>query len=110
MQDVILGPYLAEMVAAIRTRPCHVVVLVPRADVVRERDEARRAARGKVAYKSGDEGVSELDAHLRERTPRIGLWLDTSELSVEETVEEILHRWSQIGPFQSQGPSPHKRW
>ena len=92
LQDIVLGSYLTEMVAAIRTRPVHVVVLTPRPEVVRERDEARQAERGKVAYKPGDEGVVELDAHLRWETPRIGLWLDTSDQTVDETVEEILTR------------------
>ncbi|MER7129260.1 hypothetical protein [Streptosporangium saharense] len=37
-----------------------------------------------------------LDAVLRERTPRLGLWLDTSEQTPEETVEEILARaWTE---------------
>ena len=92
LQDIVLGGYLAEMVAAIRTRPLQVVVLAPRAAVVRERDLARQAARGKVAYKAGDEGIAELDAHLRRATPRIGLWLDTSEQTVAQTVGEILAR------------------
>lgn len=92
LQDIVLGPHLTDMVGAIRTRPCYVVVLAPSADVVRERDEARRAARGKVAYRPGDEGVADLDAYLRHETPRIGLWLDTSELTVAETVEEIMAR------------------
>ncbi|MEY9892093.1 chloramphenicol 3-O-phosphotransferase [Catenulispora sp. MAP12-49] len=92
LQDIVLGAYLTDMVTAIRTRPCYVVVLAPSAAVVQERDEARRAARGKVAYRPGDEGVAELDAYLRRETPRIGLWLDTSELTVEQTVEEILAR------------------
>ena len=92
VQDIVLGTYLTDMVAAIRTRPLHVVVLAPRADVVRRRDEERQAGRGKVAYKPGDEGVAELDVHLRRETPRIGLWLDTSEQTVDETVEEILTR------------------
>jgi cytidylate kinase len=48
VQDIVLGQHLAEMVAAIRTRPLHVVVLAPRADVVRTRDEERQAVRGKV--------------------------------------------------------------
>jgi cytidylate kinase len=92
LQDIVLGGYLAEMVAAIRTRPLQVVVLAPRAAVVRERDLARQAARGKVAYQAGDEGIAELDAHLRRATPRIGLWLDTSEQTVAQTVGEILAR------------------
>jgi hypothetical protein len=60
--------------------------------VVQARDDERRATRGKVAYKPGDEGVAQLDAYLRTRTPRIGLWLDTSEQTVMETVDEIMAR------------------
>jgi predicted kinase len=90
LQDVVLGPDLADMVAALRTRPCHVVVLTPRADTVRERDDARQASRGKVAYRPGDEGIAGLDRYLRTATPRIGLWLDTSEMTVAGTVEAIL--------------------
>jgi chloramphenicol 3-O-phosphotransferase len=92
LQDIVLGSHLTDMVTAIRSRPLYVVVLAPRADVVRKRDEIRQAERGKVAYKPGDESVTELDAHLRHDTPRIGLWLDTSEQTVDETVEEILFR------------------
>jgi predicted kinase len=92
LQDIVLGKHLTDMVTAIRTRPLYAVVLTPRADVVRQRDQARQATRGKVAYKPGDEGVIELDAHLRRHTPRIGLWLDTSEQTVDETVDEILAR------------------
>jgi adenylylsulfate kinase-like enzyme len=92
LQDIVLGAHLTDMVTAIRTRPCYVVVLAPNADVVQERDQARQAASGKVAYKPGDEGVAKLDAYLRRKTPRIGLWLDTSEQTVEQTVEEILAR------------------
>ncbi len=85
-QDVVLGPHLAELVAAVRTRPLHVVVLAPRPDVVL----AREAARSKDAY---DEWTVEaLDRGLRSETPRIGMWLDTSELSVAQTVAEILRR------------------
>jgi chloramphenicol 3-O-phosphotransferase len=94
LQDIVLGDHLRDVVAAIRTRPLYVVVLTPRSDVVRKRDEARRAERGKVAYKPGDEGVEVLDKHLRSETPRIGLWLDTSEQTVDETVKEILARAS----------------
>jgi hypothetical protein len=36
--------------------------------------------------------VEALDRALREETPRLGLWLDTSELTLTETVEEILGR------------------
>lgn len=92
LQDIVLGTDLTDLVTAIRTRPCYVVVLVPSADVVQQRDDARRAARGKVAYKPGEAAVADLDAYLRRETPRIGLWLDTSEQTVDQTVEEILAR------------------
>jgi chloramphenicol 3-O-phosphotransferase len=85
-QDVVLGDELSEMVAMIRTRPLHVVVLAPRPEAV----AAREAKRGKQAY--GPWTVAALDHSLRAETPRIGLWLDSSELSVDETVEEILRR------------------
>jgi hypothetical protein len=67
--------------------------LAPRADVVQARDHARQLARGKTAYKPGDQSPAELDASFRRETPRIGLWLDTSAQAVTETVEEILGRF-----------------
>jgi len=71
--------------------PCvAVVVLTPRADVVRDRDAERRRRLGKVAYQPGDQDVADLDLVLRTRTPRLGLWLDTSDLSVEQTTDQIL--------------------
>lgn len=96
LQDIVLGPYLSQMVATIRTRPLAVVVLAPDPEAVRRRDADRQAARGKVAYRAGDDSIEDLDRYLREQTPRIGLWLDTSEQTVEETVEEILARvWDE---------------
>jgi predicted kinase len=96
LQDIVLGAYLAEMAAAIEARPLYVVVLAPSPQVVADRDAARRRERGKVAYKPGDEGPAELDAHLRRETPPIGLWLDTSEQSLEQTVDELLARvWAE---------------
>ncbi|MFF4418437.1 AAA family ATPase [Streptosporangium sp. NPDC001559] len=89
-QDVVLGEHLTEMTRLVRARPLLVVVLAPRAEVV----EAREAARAKDAYVHWKAGP--LDAVLRERTPRLGLWLDTSEQTPEETVEEILARaWTE---------------
>jgi chloramphenicol 3-O-phosphotransferase len=96
LQDIILGPHLTEMVAAIRARPLYVVVLAPRAEVVQAREDARRQARGKVAYKPGDESAAELDAHFRRETPRIGLWLDSSDQSPSQTADEVLARvWAE---------------
>jgi predicted kinase len=86
MQDTFLGAYLPFVLDALSTRPVSVVVLCPTPTVVEQREAARD--------KSGYEGFSpaDLDAVLRNETPPIGLWLDTSVLSVAETVTAILDR------------------
>ncbi|MEV4201806.1 AAA family ATPase [Micromonospora globbae] len=89
-QDIVLGDDLPWVVDRIRTRPLSVVVLAPRAEVVAARDAERRRTRGKVAYRPGDQAVAALDDALRAATPRLGLWIDTSDLTVAETVDRIL--------------------
>ncbi|MGG4554657.1 AAA family ATPase [Paenibacillus sp. FSL W8-0186] len=88
VQDVVVGPLLNDFISYIGKRPFYVVVLCPNTEVV----AAREAARTKKGY--GVWSVEELDGVLRNETPRIGLWLDSSELSPEETVNEILARLS----------------
>ena len=85
VQDVVLGPALSGYVDLIRTRPLYVVVLAPSTDAV----AARERGRAKTGYGSGW-AVAELDRGLREDTPRIGLWLDTSALTPEQTVDAVL--------------------
>ncbi|KAA0113137.1 phosphotransferase [Mycolicibacterium sp. P9-22] len=89
LQDIILGEYLQYVVDHIRSRPLAVVVLAPSVASVAERDAERRAIRGKVAYQPGRADIAMFDDWLRSTTPRIGYWLDTSELSVAETVADI---------------------
>ncbi|WAU79385.1 AAA family ATPase [Streptomyces sp. Qhu-G9] len=84
VQDVVLGENLAAYVELVRTRPLYVVVLAPRPEAVAER-EAGRAKTGYGAWTVGD-----LDRGLRADTPRVGLWLDTSEQTVGQTVDAIL--------------------
>jgi chloramphenicol 3-O-phosphotransferase len=86
VQDVVLGDMLPWLVDQIRTRPRYVVMLAPRPEVV----AAREAGRTKKAY--GPFTVEDLDRGLREETPHIGLWLDNSDQTVTETVDEILRR------------------
>jgi hypothetical protein len=65
-------------------------MLAPRADII----AAREAARDKTAY--GQWAINQLDDILRQHTPRIGLWLDTSDQTPAETVDEILARgWNE---------------
>lgn len=85
-QDVILGQELPDLVKRIKHRPLLVVVLAPRPEAVIAREEGR----SKGAYDEWT--VKMLDDGLRNDTPRIGLWLDTSDQTPEETVQEILSR------------------
>jgi hypothetical protein len=62
--------------------------------VVQGRELAWRASTGKVAYRPGEFTAEDLDTELG-RTPPIGFWLDTSALTAQETVEDILRRQSQ---------------
>ncbi|MGW5570919.1 AAA family ATPase [Nocardia thailandica] len=85
VQDVLLGEHLATLTRDIRARPLSVIVLAPHPDVVR----ARERRRSKTGY-GPDWQPEDLDRILREDTPRLGCWLDTSGQSVAEVVEEIL--------------------
>jgi chloramphenicol 3-O-phosphotransferase len=99
-QDVILGEHLAEMTAMIRSRPLLAVVLAPQPAAI----AAREAARGKAAY--GTWTIGQLDDVLRNHTPRLGLWLDTSAQTPAETVDEILSRaWTEAAIPQPAAPA-----
>ncbi|MFD5319898.1 AAA family ATPase [Streptomyces sp. NPDC127098] len=86
VQDVVLGEDLAHYVGLVRTRPLYVVVLAPSRGAVARRE----AGRAKTGY--GAWSVAELDRSLRAETPRLGLWLDTSAQTPEETVDAVLRR------------------
>jgi chloramphenicol 3-O-phosphotransferase len=88
VQDVVLGAALTEYVGLLTGRPLYVVVLCPRVGVV----EAREAARSKTAYARGNASLQGLDQALRHETPRIGLWLDSSDHEPEQTVDAIAAR------------------
>lgn len=83
LQDVIIGSMLTEMMGLIRNRPLYVIVLAP-SKVEVGRREAERAKSGYGVWT-----VDELDRRLREETPQIGMWIDSTDLSPEETVELI---------------------
>ncbi|MFF3732924.1 AAA family ATPase [Streptomyces sp. NPDC002476] len=91
LQDILLGEHLLEITEMIRSRPLAVVMLAPDPDVVARREEKR----SKTGY-GPDWQPKDLDKVLRDTTPRIGLWLDTSHQTVDETVDEILKRaWGE---------------
>jgi predicted kinase len=86
LEDVVAGPPLAEYRAMIRNRPCHVVVLLPAVEVVAAR-EAGREQKGYDAWT-----IDQLYEGFVATTPRVGIWLDTTDLTPAETVDEILAR------------------
>ena len=57
---------------------------------MRARSLDREAGRDKHGYRTMTPEA--LDAAFRADTPAIGLWLDTTALSIEQTVDEILAR------------------
>lgn len=86
-QDIIIAQTLTEIVDRLRHHPLYVVVLCPDPAVV----ATREAGRGKRGYGSEAE-IHSFDRVLREETPPLGLWLDSSTLTVTETVDTILAR------------------
>jgi predicted kinase len=86
VQDVVLGEHLRPYLEAVRARPLYLVVLAPTAAAV----AAREAARAKSGY--GSWTVGGLDHVLRDETPRLGLWLDSTDQSPDQTVDAILAR------------------
>ena len=93
VQDNIFGADVTRWLTSVTARPRHLVVLRPSVAVVRKREQQRNVATGKVAYRSGEFTAEDLDGFLAD-TPRIGLWLDTSDMTAEETVSQILIRQS----------------
>lgn len=88
-QDIILGDDLPRVIASLQHRSLYVIVLCPSVEVIATRAEAR----SKPGY--GAFAVADLDKVLRQRTPKLGPWLDSSGLSVAETAESVLERLNE---------------
>lgn len=84
LDDIVIGSRVDDLLAELAGREFLFVMLVPRFEVVREREHER----GTRLF----EQWGWMDEEIRSRTRRIGLWIDSSELSVEQTVDEILAR------------------
>lgn len=84
-QDIIIGPTLSDIVGLLQPYQPFVVVLCPRPEVVAARDRAR----AKTGYPDRA-AVDAFDRVLRTETPRLGCWLDNSDLTLDETVAHIL--------------------
>ena len=83
VQDLYLGDDLLRFLRLLSSRPVHVIVLFADPDVL----EARDRDRGKRGY--GSWSAAEFHRHVLEDTPRLGLWIDTSGLTVEATLDRV---------------------
>ncbi len=85
IDDVVVGLRLLDVLEDIKSRPLYFVLLLPRLEIVEQRDRARQ-----------EKHVFDIWAHLdevaRTETPKQGFWLDSSDMTAEETVDEILRR------------------
>jgi len=88
IDDIIIGERYAHLQEDLAGLPFDLVVLAPRPEVVvKERD----AQRGKQTVLGG-QWAGYLDQELRATMAGIGTWIDNSEQTPEETVEEIMRR------------------
>ena len=88
------GPMVERHLRSLRC-PRSLVVLRPRPEVIEQRERER----GTNAYAPWEtpggsmrDAIVQFDGWVAE-TPRIGVWIDSSDLSIDETVNEILDRW-----------------
>jgi hypothetical protein len=86
VEDVIVGPILREFLGLVPVPEFHLVFLDPDAAAIGRREQER----GCIAYGPGQWALGELQGLLRQETDRIGLWLDTTGQSAEQTVEFII--------------------
>jgi hypothetical protein len=97
VQDTIYGDDVTTWLGRI-SGPRHLVVLHPSVAVITARDSLRRETTGKIAYKDG----FTVDDNVRavELIPGVGLWLDTSAMTPDDVVDEILRRADEarVGP------------
>lgn len=85
-QDIVMGEELGRIADRFRTRPLYAVVLAPPPEVALDRARLRSKASG-----YGEWTPEMLDDMLR-ASPRVGLWLDTSDQTPQETVDQLLSR------------------
>lgn len=84
VDDILIGSRLEDLLDDLEGVPLSFVMLTPDYDLVRERWLA-------IDSPFADRWAW-IDEEIRTRTRRLGLWLDSTTLTPDETVEEILGR------------------
>ena len=87
-QDILIGADFVRVTKALADLAPRIVVLNPNVETLAQRD----ADRQKTGY--GEHFRPNVLAYaLEAETPREGLWLDTSAMSVDDVVGEIIGNW-----------------
>lgn len=94
IDDIIIGERWEHLREDLRGVPFHVVVLAPDVPTVEARDAARD-------YTIGGGWAAYLDAEQRRTMAGIGLWIDSSAQTQEETTDEIMSRLWDEGLVES---------
>ena len=83
IDDVVLLPQLSVYRTELADVTLRLVVLAPPVEVAIERDASRaeQSLGGRFAY---------LDSEFRTQMPGIGLWIDSADLSIVQTVDHLL--------------------
>ncbi len=86
LDDIILGDRYHQLLAELEGYPFTIVVLAPHLDAIhrRDRDRPKRTL--------GDAWAAYLDAELRATMRDTGIWIDNSNQTPDETVNEIIRR------------------
>jgi chloramphenicol 3-O-phosphotransferase len=86
LDDIILGDRCHQLLTNLEGYPFTIVVLAPHLDAVhrRDRDRPKRTL--------GDAWAAYLDAELRATMRDTGIWIDNSNQTPDETVNEIIRR------------------
>ena len=88
VDDLVIGTRLDDLLEELAGERFVFVMLTPRLDVIR----AREGGRGTALWAQWEW----LDDEIRTRTRRLGLWLDSSDQSPDQTVDAILERaWTE---------------
>jgi predicted kinase len=88
VDDIVIGERVDHLLEEMAGDRFVFVMLTPRAEAVRERERGR----GTRLWAEWEWLIEEIE----QRTRRVGLWLDSSEQTPEETVAEILRRgWAE---------------
>jgi len=89
VDDIIIGERWDHLREDLCGQPFYVVVLAPNVATVIARDAAREKT-------VGAEWAGFLDGELRKTMAGVGLWIDSTRQSPEETVEDIMERiWDE---------------